>query len=253
MYNKDFFENKFNYAANEEESVWRFWRASQKNRMKIMNQNIQKICTKLASAKKIIVCEIGVATADFTQLYYMKKRMKVLGIDISERAVKICKKKYDGDKNITFRQGDLFCINEKQKFDIIICMDTLHYYNSETIEEAIKKFCFIKDKFGFMVLSVPLKEDDEWGNDFVSIVKRHAEIIEMGYINNYFYDHTIEPKLLYVYDVLCVDKLLGKFGVFMGKTIIKAIMKSMIIFKICSAYGNLLGKRSNSHIYILAK
>ncbi len=248
-YNKNFFEGKFVNWSSSEGNMWRFWRASQINRMNIMASILADI---IKDKEMVKICELGCATADFTKRYYDSKKMQVEGIDISDRAIGICKMLFEGDGNIVFYQSDIFEISKKNEFDVVICMDMLHYFNEIEVGKALEIIANMKKENGVALLSIPLDEEDEFGDSFVKIVTDRMNVVTKGYINNYFYDHTIEPKLLYLYDVLCVDCLAGRTGQMLGK-LVRKLMGSISFFSLYSRFGKIFKKRMHSHIFLVAK
>ena len=71
MYNKDFFDSKFEHYNEIDSNAWRInWRASQLHRMKRVAEEINLIIRNHINIINIL--EIGCASADFTQMYYKK-------------------------------------------------------------------------------------------------------------------------------------------------------------------------------------
>lgn len=250
MYDKNFFEAKFSDWTPKEGNAWRFWRASQKNRMNII---LKEIGEYLNNNKDIIkVCEIGCGTGDFTELYYKENCMEVLGIDISDNAINICKNRFKKYSTIDFQSIEVLAMSEERKFDLVICMDILHYYDDNVIEAILDKMLKIKEGDGKYVLAIPLSDDDSDGNNFLNIVDKKMQIKKVGYINNHFYTKTIENKLIILYDAFTVQKYGGKLGILAGR-FVRRLLASQVLLDLISYIGSILKKRTNSHIYIIAE
>lgn len=250
-YNKDYFENCFKDYTEKEGNVWRFnWRASQRNRMQTAKNKLNDLLSLSNIDTKIKICEIGCATADFTQMYFNNSNMLIRGIDLSNTAVKICKKKYEGQFNVSFDQGSILELKEKEAdYDIVICMDVLHYLQESDLEKALDEIKRIKKIDGYALLMVPLSKEDDKGDTLKKEIQKKMKIISLEYIHNYFYQTHIEPMLLWLYNVMSNRKA---FCVIAEK-IVKPIISSELILSVCNKMGKLCRCRANSHIILIAK
>jgi|GEM_PF-3566023 len=96
-------------------------------------------------------CGIGL-----TGFLLAEKGHKVTGIDIDSGKIKQAKqiKKENNYKNIDFLNKDLLRIkNNKEKFDIIICLEVIEHVHSD--KELLKVFAKLLKKDGFIIISFP--------------------------------------------------------------------------------------------------
>lgn len=111
----------------------------------------------LSEIKKGTVLEIGVGAGDL--VYELaKKGYKGLGIEISDEAVEISRRKISKihNNNIKIEKRDLFEINES--FDIVIILEVIEHIKDD--EKALKKICDIINDGGHLIISAPAHKKD---------------------------------------------------------------------------------------------
>jgi ubiquinone/menaquinone biosynthesis C-methylase UbiE len=101
-----------------------------------LKQADNAILERLQDSKSIL--EIGCGTGEFCELIKKKfNTISVTGIDVSDPAIEICKKKYP---DINFYVADASVYNFESKYDIIISSNTLEHFKDPyvVIDRAIK-------------------------------------------------------------------------------------------------------------------
>ncbi len=247
MNNKKFFDEKFENYTEVEGNAWRFnWRASQIYRMKSAAECVNQIIS--CDYYHISICEIGCASADFTNMYYRENGMRVLGIDISSKAIEICREKYKKKTNIRFVQGNILEMNFLPQFDLVICMDVLHYFNEEEQTLALANIKSFLNNKGKIVLMLPLEKKEIERNVMNNVLKQFSNV-SYKYIYTEFYQRVFEKKCLLIYDILTLNCRFGKTGLYIANRI-KRIVNSMKIFEFINRFDK---KHIPSHIIITAE
>jgi 2-polyprenyl-3-methyl-5-hydroxy-6-metoxy-1,4-benzoquinol methylase len=98
------------------------------------------------------ICDIGCAKGSFYNA--LKMKVKYFGYDISEYAIKYCRKRFSS-QNATFKQLDLNTqhFEKKTKFDIITMFDVIEHLDSFV---NIKKIIDVNlREGGFLVITTP--------------------------------------------------------------------------------------------------
>ena len=148
-FNQQYFDSMFKEYNTIDGNKWGInWRASQIKRIEIALEMISNILRK----KDISILEIGCATADVTErvldLNPYIKRYDAL--DISENAIKICKRKKF--KNVTFYCGSILDQEVGSGiYDLILCMDLIYYLSKDGQRQCMEK-CYRALKPGGKVL-----------------------------------------------------------------------------------------------------
>lgn len=254
-YDKDFFDQQFENYNEKEGNVWKInWRASQIRRH-VLVENKVKDMLQLCPDRALPSLEIGCASGDFTIRYYellQKRGRQLVCYDLSEKAVEICKKRFQ-EYDITFKQGNILSLTEPDEcFDTIVCMDVLHYFNEQQWKDALKEIKRIKKKEGYALLAIPLGNEDEFGTSFRNTVKKQFEIISTDYVDNWFYQKYLEPLLLYIYNALNHEKI--RKIVWQGfRNIVRKLLSSAKVLEVWIAIGKALKQRKNSHIILVVK
>lgn len=247
MCNENFFDGKFENYNEIDGNAWRFnWRASQLHRMSKAAECINKIIS--CSDHLINICEIGCASADFTNMYYKENIMNVLGIDLSNKAIQICREKYRDKVNIRFSQGNILDFKLSQKFDLVICMDVLHYFNEEEQRQALRNLKDLLVNDGKCVLMIPISDRGS-EEKFVNNVQEQFSKVSYKHVYTEFYQKKFESKCLWLYDVMTVNNQFKCIGRFFAK-IIKKMVKSLWLFDIVSRFDK---NHVPSHIIVLAE
>lgn len=161
----------------------------------------------------------------------------VVGVDISENAIKQAKKLFLNNKILSFQVQELPAINiENKQFDVVVALEVIYYLpEGDKRQEAIKNiFNLVKDG-GFGLISVELVEKHITLNQIIYLLKDAGFIfVEVEQLKNGIYARQ-ERNLCWVYD-LCKElqakaKLTYPLIVSL-KFLIKFILSSKIIAKI---------------------
>lgn len=119
-------------------------------------RNLIHFLNKYLSTKKTILdIGCGVGTIDF---YLRHKGFTVTGTDISENAIRMCKKNVIAlgfRSNLCFFQLNFPTENIYKKYDFVICSEVLEHLENDGL--AIKKIFKILNSGGISILSVPSK------------------------------------------------------------------------------------------------
>lgn len=242
MYNADFFNEKFKNYNKEEGNAWRFnWRACQIHRM---NKTLECIENIISENYITNILEIGCASGDFTDKFINNISCNYLGIDISDKAIELCKEKYKEYKNVKFQQGNILDLSLSEKFDLIICMEVLPYFSIEEKKKIMENLNNLLNNNGKILLTIVLNDKKD-GIELMRIVKRNFDNVKYKYIYTDFYQKYFEKRLLFIYDIL-LNK--GKLGQKLS-ILIKKVIRSEVIFTLISMLDI---KKTPSHIIIIA-
>ena len=174
--------------------------------------------------------------------------MNILGVDLSSKAIEICKEKFRDKTNIRFFQGNILDLQLSQKFDLVICMDVLHYFNEEEQKQALRTIKTILSNEGKCLLMIPVgnKEDE---NKFVNNVQEQFSRVSYKYIYTDFYQKNFEAKCLWLYDVLTINNRFGKVGKLFAKQI-KKVVSSLKLLDFVNQFDK---NHVASHIIVLSE
>jgi len=109
----------------------------------------------LEGKENILDVGCGVGTIDF---FMANKGKKVTGIDISYKAITLCKanaKLLNLSGRLDFFSGDFLSLRISGKFDLIICIEVLEHIKEDNL--VIKKIYELLARNGVLILSVPSK------------------------------------------------------------------------------------------------
>ena len=104
--------------------------------------------------RSVKVLDVGCGVGSIST-YLADKGYEVMGIDVSENAIKACLKAKEnlGIKNAQFKISDILNFNSKQKFDLIILNEVIEHIESDS--KALQKiYRLLRDK-GFLLLTTP--------------------------------------------------------------------------------------------------
>ncbi|HOK40050.1 MAG TPA: class I SAM-dependent methyltransferase [bacterium] len=116
----------------------------------------------LAGKKSIL--EIGCSTGELLEIL-KKNNYEVIGIEISEKARKIC-----NEKNLIVYDDNFFVNNSSKKFDVIIALDVIEHLNSPDL--FLKKIKNLLNTNGIIILETP---------NFNSILRKLNPYFWIGY------------------------------------------------------------------------
>ena len=115
--------------------------------------NLLPLINKYLEGKEnILDVGCGVGTIDF---FMANKGKKVTGIDISYKAITLCKanaKLLNLSGRLDFFSGDFLSLRISGKFDLIICRNILIYFSKDFQEKIITDFHKILKSNGYLVL-----------------------------------------------------------------------------------------------------
>ncbi|MEM3504415.1 MAG: methyltransferase domain-containing protein [Nitrososphaeria archaeon] len=207
--------------------------------------------TRKERFEKILDVGCGVGTLDF---YLAAMGVKVTGIDISAKAIKLCINNaifLNVSKNTKFLAGNFLKVKIKDKYDAILCFEVLEHLDND--QNTLEKISNLLTNSGILFLSVPSKStllyklqllrkfDQKVGHlrrysekEIVSLIKKYLNIIEVHKIESPF------RNILFVSNHLkFIVKFLNNFG-----------LLSVLISKIDIFFCKLFGE---SNIILVAK
>jgi SAM-dependent methyltransferase len=98
------------------------------------------------------ILDVGCGEGHFTNKL-IKLGTKIVGVDISETAIRRAKKLYGN--NITFIRGDICEIQMPEEFfDLIVCLEVLYYLSAKDVLKILKLFYKILKQGGRLLVSV---------------------------------------------------------------------------------------------------
>jgi 2-polyprenyl-3-methyl-5-hydroxy-6-metoxy-1,4-benzoquinol methylase len=127
---------------------------------KIVRTHWQREFTEFLYCRKGTLLDMGCGSG-WLSLYFAKKGMTVLGIDLSDEQVRIAnlKKERSGLDNLEFESCNLVywdCTDYKNKFDSVFVNAFLHHLPADEIKTILKNIAYILRKGGRCYLYEPL-------------------------------------------------------------------------------------------------
>jgi ubiquinone/menaquinone biosynthesis C-methylase UbiE len=211
-WDKIYFDESFKYYNEKDGNRWGMnWRASMYQYLKFSINFLKKI--EIGEGIKSIL-EIGCASGDFTKmLISLYKNNYIYGVDLSEYAIKICKDRMSLYNRASFLVGELPNLQfQDGKFDLVLCMEVLHYFNDELKQKVLLKIIRLMSPEGKAIIVTHEIND----RILMDIICRHFDTVTVKYNYTKLYQRYLEPPLLYIYDVLFKRKKLGLFGIPFG-------------------------------------
>lgn len=110
--------------------------------------------------------EILDAGAGFGQYSYflsgLKIKTKITGVDVKEEQIADCNNffKRIGRNNAVFKSADLTTFREKDKYDLILCVDVMEHILED--EKVFENYCFSMKPGAMLLVSTP---SDQGGSD----------------------------------------------------------------------------------------
>ena len=108
----------------------------------------------LFSNKKFIVLDAACGTG-YGSYVLSKYSKKIISVDNSETAIKYAKMNYQKN-NINFIKKDINKLNYKNKFDMIISIETIEHLNKKDSINWLKKCKIMLKKSGILICSSPM-------------------------------------------------------------------------------------------------
>ena len=112
---------------------------------------------KLALLKEIdlkendYVIDIGCGTGVITKLIHLLTKNDVFAIDVSDEMIKIAKEKYKNCPYATFKNIDLFALNEERAFDFAIIYNAYPHF-LDPIKLSNKLYEILKENGSFAII-----------------------------------------------------------------------------------------------------
>lgn len=104
------------------------------------HQDLEPVLYILDKYKPKSILDVGCGSGRFFKLYKEKNIRDVIGIDISEKALKKAKEMYPDIKTMRIRVEDIDFTYKR--FDLAISNRTLQHITKRNIEKAVKKLCY---------------------------------------------------------------------------------------------------------------
>ena len=146
------FEKSF--SAAREDPWLNHWRGIETCRYGIVENIVKDLIEKeLSGSKRISILDIGCSTGHFTNVL-SKTSENIVGIDISDTAIKIAREKYP---KIDFRSEDFQKIDlPENTFSIAVCMEVLYYIEDESKADFVERIVKVLVDDGYFILTTLL-------------------------------------------------------------------------------------------------
>ncbi|MFP4053514.1 MAG: class I SAM-dependent methyltransferase, partial [Phycisphaerae bacterium] len=155
------------------------WRASQRARyvaaMGLVNHQLNG--TPVAN-----VLDIGCCLGDFTaELADRFNACEVLGVDISEEAVRKCSGRFESDPRLRFEQAALPELAvSRDGFDFVSALEVIYYVGTpERIEQSLRRIHELMEPGGWLLISSCLNRPPfRTAEPFEEMVSRHFTVVD---------------------------------------------------------------------------
>lgn len=158
-YDSNYFDKQFSDYDDMLGNAWGMnWRAYMHMRAEKASNVVRNFIRLNKNESKVL--EIGCATGEFVDTYLdelIGLGGTLLGTDISPIAIDICRKKYCKIKGAQFEVHALPNIQLNQRYNCIVCIDVLEYFNSVEKENCIKNLLQLLSEDGSIILQMPLE------------------------------------------------------------------------------------------------
>jgi len=137
--------------------------------------------------------EILDAGSGFGQYSYflsgLKISKKITGIDVKEEQINDCNNffKRRGRANVSFKTGDLTTCREKEKYELILCVDVMEHILEDV--KVFENYCYSMKSGAMLLVSTP---SDQGGSD----VHEHEESFIGEHVRDGYNIKDIEEKLI---------------------------------------------------------
>jgi ubiquinone/menaquinone biosynthesis C-methylase UbiE len=126
------------------------------------SKRYSKLLNRLFSKRKIKVCEIGCLSGNNIR-FFLDKGWEPYGVEINDDLIKLCEKNLSNFK-INFKRLKLGNNEnipyDKNFFDLLISINTIHYSYLKGIDEAINEFNRVLNKGGIAIIETPSEKHD---------------------------------------------------------------------------------------------
>jgi len=119
--------------------------------------NVNKLAHELNEQSKIL--DIGCASGEITVSLYDRFRCNTVGVDVSDKMIELCKKKYS-KKNLHFEIGDITNLRfGDEEFDLVLSVSVIEWIKD--YEAAIREVSRVLKSGGQWIVSLP-----NWASPF---------------------------------------------------------------------------------------
>lgn len=245
---EDYFDGQFAQYDENRGNAWGMnWRAYMVLRADAIQSAFEKIANK---KERPSILEIGCASGDFTArcLPTIKKRRGYIhGVDLAQKAVDICRERFAGVEECSFSNGKLPELNTGRKYDIILCMDVMEYFDIGERDACYKNMAGLLDDGGVLLLQMPLA-----GENAVQVreqLEKFYEIRKTEYVFGQLWYELFENRLCWAVDALYFRKRGIPFDWF-GKMAYR-LMKHKKLVGIFFRINKRIFPRKRSHIVMV--
>lgn len=247
---KEFFDKQFSDYNPVRGNAWGMnWRAYMKRKN---DETFRIFFHLLRTIHEPDVVEIGCATGEFSKriegvLSVSNGRLD--GIDISDKAVAICKDRFKDNGSYSFETGCLPEIDAKKKYDIALCMDVLTYFDVNERGEVYNNINELLKEEGFLILQMPLQSEDI--DQIIRQAKERFEIRRTAFVYG-----KVWYRLVEVHGSMIVEKMYfnSKNSIlrFFG-WIFYCVMRNNALVSLFFKINKTLFPSQKSHIVLLCK
>ena len=163
---------------------------------------IQTIENYISKGDQVLDIGCGSGTIDF---YLSKFETKILGVDISSKAISRCQKSskiLKLDELCKFTQVDLSSNFPLGKYDLILCLEVLEHIPNETI--LLTNIYKSLKKNGKLILSVPSIKSPLYK---LGLTKNHDK--KVGHLRRYSKESLIKLLIEYRFKIIKIEKREG--------------------------------------------
>lgn len=129
----------------------------------------------------------------------------ITGYEIDRHKVEQNKIKSKGVKNIKFVQKDLIELKDREKFDLIVCIDVLEHIHED--EKVIEYFYTALKNKGYLYIHVPGLNQFRYFKSVANMPKQEDHVRE-GYTTDQLKQMLIDTG----FDVVKIGRTFGKYG-----------------------------------------
>lgn len=222
------------------------WRPSQQYRY----AKVIEALNKHAGKKDLSIADIGCATGVFTNYIYDNCRsnnIDLVGMDISPLAVTRASQSYP---HINFIESDIQQFSEKytQSQDVIICLETLYYIESDKRKAAVNQLVSsLKDK-GIIMISSLNQKHPYLGKDELLELVSDLDVLEVSTIY-------LKPLIKVERFVIKLDRLLRRIKLKTNilKNIFRFIFGENTVRRLSGFFSKISKDKSASHVLVVAR
>ncbi len=148
--------------------------------------HIRKVLRQIEKEKKAPLSVLDAGSGFGQYDYYIARRHKnwhIKGVDIKPEQIADCNVFFDkiGLKNARFAEADLTAFDEKETYDLILCVDVMEHIEED--ERVLKNFYNALKNGGILLISTP---SDQGGSDVHH--QDHEEEGERSFIDEHVRD-----------------------------------------------------------------